>query len=519
MILNGNKTDENDFAALSILGPEASNSRVNNISITGDLVGVNVEGATDVLLDQIWIHNTDSQGLSSQYHGPTSVTLRASLIENVKRTAVLNLGADVTIERSLLRGAEPERGNGGTTKGGGISADGTLTDTSTNVAVIQSLIERNSQWGLGALGANITMDSTIVRDTSPGPPNASGYLPDGYGIFVGGEKDKPGTLSIRSSAFERNHRGGIFIEDTHASIKWTTVRETLPTIDTVTDDNGKEVEALFGIGLIAQSEDEDTTLQLSESTFIHNVDSAVSISNSQAQIDSIVARGTSPGGVGKVGRGVAVWGNVATEEAHDAASDSTDKKEDRSGVWINSSVVEWNDGIGISAVASDIFIDSVFVHQTNTNAAGEFGRGLDLNIDTMAIIERSLFSRNHEAGVAAAGASAIITQSVIDHTMPDSEGFLGDGIVAVSEDVPAFVRITSTAVEMNARSGIANFGSKIEINNSSIVDNQFSVDGERYDGHDFWFDGNDTNMCVSDYEQGECIVGSANLRVPEIIAK
>jgi hypothetical protein len=273
----------------------AGASSITGLSVTSDDTGIMASGG-EVTLDRVWVHDTGSFAvIGSDTDGPTKLVVRSCLFEHAKEIVLGVEGGDVVVESSLLRDAiagpdgtgraialeesihpshlqrpsltlrnsvverneeagvvigssdalieasviRDQKGGAFKTDGRGLIAQpGRLGPAS--VAVRGSIFERNREIGLLAIGSELTVEDSVVRDTHT---NRSGLY--GVGIQVEPVKTPLTTskLAVRRSLVERNHNAGIGVIGGTATLEALIVRGTLPRED-----------GTSGIGVVVQTD-------------------------------------------------------------------------------------------------------------------------------------------------------------------------------------------------------------------------------------------------------------------------
>lgn len=138
-----------------------------NRSHSRGVYGLGVSGAEEVLLDRIWVHHTTRRALDLEsLYGVTSATLANSLIEHSQEEAAWVVGAALTVERSVIRDSHPRADQ---LFGRGISAYCDQVDQSAEIDVRSSVLERNIDAAIHVAGSSATVEGSVIRDTAPLP--------------------------------------------------------------------------------------------------------------------------------------------------------------------------------------------------------------------------------------------------------------------------------------------------------------------------------------------------------------
>jgi hypothetical protein len=499
--------------------------------------------ATVVRATQPHIDGTQGKGVLIK-EGST-LTLRASLLEQNHDCGVLGTSSEATIDGAILRDTQP---NGPGTAGVGVAMTG-----GAKVTLHASILEQNHGFGVLVRGSEATIDGAIVRDTQP---ISDGTF--GRGIEVQDDSDtlERATLTLRTSLLERNHDISVLVQGSEAMIEGSVVRDTQPISD-----------GTSGVGIFIQSNPDTyarSTLMVRASLVEQNHEVGVRVTGSDATIEATVVRDTQPTGDGMFGRGIEIGNGVGPqsrsivtlrssllEQNHDVGlllngsdatieatvvrdTQSTPQSINGAGVWIQlsdssperskaeirHSVVENNRRAGVNVHDSDAMIEATVVRGTQLASDGTKGRGIGVEQSSTLALYTSVVEENHEAGIIILGSAATITETVVRATQPESNGQEGDGIVVSSQIAPATATITETRIEDNARAGISSFSAAIVLVSSTVQCNLFDLNGEDYvEGQEFTFDGSKDNLCgCADKPDPTCPVVSENLSAPEAIS-
>jgi hypothetical protein len=472
-------------------------------------------------------------------HERSTLTLRASVLEQNHSFGAIVDGSDATIDSSVVRDTQ--------LGGDKISGVGIELFRGAKMTLHASILEQSQYIGVFVQGSEATIDSSVVRDTQPG---GDGTLGRGIDLQVDPVTHERATLTLRSSLLERNHEIGVAVAGSDATIETTVVRDTQPLTD-----------GLGGIGIQVQNDldtNQRSTLTLRASLLEQNRDIGVAVIGSDVALETTVVRDTQPDGTGTAGRGIEVGGGSTLtlrssllERNHDvsliiAGSSATieatvvrdthpgpgsfdgmgiaiqvdDNSQEGSTAALRYSVVENNHGIGVLTVESDVTIDATVVRATQLAVDGTHGRGIGVETGSTLELRTSLVEENHEIGIFILDSDAIIEETFIRATHPESDGTGGDGIAVVSRDAPATATITDTRIEDNARAGISSFSAAVVLVLSTVQCNLFDLNGEdSVEGQAFTFDGSKDNLCgCGEQPDSTCPVVSENLTAPEAIS-
>ncbi|WP_437670765.1 hypothetical protein [Sorangium sp. So ce131] len=158
----------------------------------------------------------------------TALTLRSSLVEKNHGAGVIVQSADATIEGSVVRATRPLHdgtwGNGLVVQNHGITIPTLVTASErATLTLSASLLEQNHEVGVLVVGADATIEATVVRETRPRSDGSWGR-----GVEI---EDDPVTraraaLTLRTSLLEQNHEVGLYLYNSDARIEATVVRGT-----------------------------------------------------------------------------------------------------------------------------------------------------------------------------------------------------------------------------------------------------------------------------------------------------
>jgi hypothetical protein len=207
-----------------------------------------------------------------------NVTVRACLIEKNLDLGIFVLGSDATIEATVIRSTLPSaQGTGGT----GIFVQNDLTTKERAKVIVRAcLVEKNHKLGVSILGADATIEATVVRSTLPAAEGTGGR---GIDVFDIGTNTRA-NVTIRACVIEKNHYVGVYVEGSDATIEATVVRSTLPNAQ---GENGR------GIAVHDSSDtNERANVTVRACLIEQNQDVGVFVAGSDAAIETTVVRST-----------------------------------------------------------------------------------------------------------------------------------------------------------------------------------------------------------------------------------
>jgi len=383
---NGNGSDSGIY-----IDGAAPGTEVRSLAISSPGLGVYVHGAADVLLEDLWIHDTDFWGLhvdSAVKAG--SATIRNVLVERALNGGIVVLGAEVTAERVAVRNTRRELGGAAS----GVTVQDIGDNNRASLTVRDSYIVQSNGVGAYVGGADLVFERTAIVDSRP----ALGALVSGMGILQQDAPEHPvGTLTLRQTVIETSRYLGIYISGGDATIENSTIRGVTPD-----PNNG----AGHGIGIEDQLETgRPSNVGISRSLVELSTEVGVSVFGSDVTIDATIIRATAT--TPKVewfGRGVHIQ-NGATDPTR------------RSAVHINDSSIEGNSEAGVLVTISDLWMDHSAITDTLPLPSKGLGDGLLVfgnGGETNAEITNCLIARSARAGVAVFGGNLILESNAIE---------------------------------------------------------------------------------------------------------
>ncbi|RLB48893.1 MAG: hypothetical protein DRI90_25020 [Deltaproteobacteria bacterium] len=154
------------------------------------------------------------------------VTIRRSVISNNREIGIGVIGSDVVIEDSLIEDTQGQLADG--SRGFGIGAwQDSSSGLRSNLTVTGSVIQRCRFWGIAANDSALTVERTVVRDILPEESsNEFGFGIQLYGAAIGATERPTGT--IKSSLIDTVHQVGLPVVGADATIETTIIRNVAP---------------------------------------------------------------------------------------------------------------------------------------------------------------------------------------------------------------------------------------------------------------------------------------------------
>lgn len=432
------------------LGPASEGSEIRDLAITGIAVGIDMAGASNVVLDRIWLHDTGDWGIGGVDAVPaTAFTMTRSLVEFAYDTSLHLYGTDAVIEASVIRDSisTPTRHGWAITLqedestlkrprmelrdsliernaevalpifggealiervyvrdtaprpsgmfGRGIALQtGALPGSGSVVTMTESIIENSHETAAFVSGSSLTLRNTVIRDTEADGLGSRGY---GVGTQIDPLVEDPSSLEISHCLIERSTSMGILVGAGVASVEGTLVRDTRP-----------HSEGVFGRGMTAQSlpqfSNEGADVRVVGSSFVNNVEVGVFLEGGRLELDGVEIVGTRVGQEPLQGFGLAAQDDPNTGE--------------RANVWLRGSRLANNHSIAALVVGADLDMQGTLLEGTvpveGANTGPLFGRGASIQVNwrsgatANASIRGSALVDNAEAGLFLSGGEATI---------------------------------------------------------------------------------------------------------------
>ncbi|AUX43480.1 hypothetical protein SOCE26_049290 [Sorangium cellulosum] len=199
---------------------------------------------------------------------PVRATIRHSLVEQSHVRGVGLHGAEVEIDGLRVRGVVPSQPD----LGGGIEIQ--HDQRRANVALRGSVVEDAYGAGIAVFSSDVTVDSTVVRDTRPLPSRDFGRGINVSPIPGLGER---GSVRLRNARLERNLDGGLVVIDSDATVESTAIVDTL----------GRALDGTNGCGIIAYNDEtgqanvllQDSVIERSAGSGVFNIGATVKIAS------------------------------------------------------------------------------------------------------------------------------------------------------------------------------------------------------------------------------------------------
>jgi hypothetical protein len=467
----------------------ADGVELHRLGVTG-ADGVGIYAGEGVLVEDVWIHDVGDRGIDAgSAQGPVSVTVRRSLVENTQEAGISAVGADLTVEQSVVRGTGPYEGSWGI---GVIAAESPTTISP--LVVRASVLEDNVHSGAITIGSPLSIEGSVVR-----APNVTTPAALRRGVSVS-EGTLPGELEMTASAIQDCGSEGLSITASVAAIDTTTIRRI-----------GAGPTGERGQGVVAQQ---------------NSFGGAVSLSMRASTITEVHTAGiVTLGAVADLERLYLAdvwprpsdleWGRGITAEVDFDSGDPSQLS-------LRGSVIERSHAVGVLALGSVAAVEGTIVRDIIPREAdGAFGRGISIqpSVDTPSTasgaIEACLVAGCHDAGIHSAGSVLDVTNSVVQDTQTRPvDGAYGDGIIANVLQQSASLNVDHVTVLGSARAGIATFGSVAAVSSTTIECNLIDLAAETQAEAAPDFRDLGGNLCGCG-DQGACKALTSSLAPPE----
>lgn len=185
-----------------------------------------------------------------------------------------------------------------------------------------------------------------------------------------------------------------------------------------------------------------------------------------------------------------------------------------------SSLIEGGHEAGLIVSGADATADAIVVRDVATDAMGLFGRGVQaqlspqLGAPATVVLSRSFVVRNREVGINVVGATMTVDGVVVRETGPNGLDALGDGILVMSYQLDAAVTVTASRVERNARAGVTSFAASAELAKDRLACQPVDLDGEILEGMPYTIADLGGNACGCNEGVAACQVVSTGLEPP-----
>lgn len=449
--------------AVQIAGAAAKGSEVRDLALRSAADGAVVSGATEVLFDRVWIHDTGSAqaaelnaGIYVQGEagagGEASVTVARSLVEGCAPYGGVAGGARLELDGSVVRGSKA------TVKDGAIGLVA-LRDAAHQrrgeLVLDGVVVEANAAEGVYGSESGVTMRGSVIR----GNP--------GWGLTLFGDDASlhRASAEVTSSVIDGSWQFGVLVVHADVTVDATVVRGTLPKLS-------QKVWAGIYQQLDTASE-AGPALVVTRSMIRDNTSVGVRILGARARLEGTAIVDTLPNPNNQAeGFGVSVLSGEPPAQA--------------AGVELVGCAITGNTNRGVVIEGGSLDMDTTAVADTRTSellASGApadptSGRGIVIarhaatKLRSTASVRRSLVARNWDAGIAVFGSEVEIEATVLEGTRP-TPGSTGVGLgllasVASGTMERASVMVRASLVTGNRGIGVAVTGADLTMENTRV---------------------------------------------------
>jgi hypothetical protein len=489
----------------------ASGLTVNSCLIESTLdAGIIVFGAALSVLDTVVREVKPLGGLygrgidiepGSYSHARAQATLRAVVVSSTRDAGIFVGGSDATIDASLVRDTEVQlsRGIGGY----GIWVQHVAAADERGAATItQSVVERSAEAGISIAGADVTIESSVIRDTfglEDDPQTGMGVI----AVHKAATGDRS-TVALRSSVVSTSRSIGVYVLASDGVLESSIVRDILP---------GGPQNPLSGRGIAVESEPDGPRglLEVRWSLVERVREMGIAVLAADGIIEDTLVRDVEAQVTdGKFGRGINV--QIYQDAPHVPAS-----------AQVRRCRVERTYEGGVVVLAAQLTMEDTTIVDTRPRPLDQRGgRGVivqrhpQLDYTADVTLKRCLIQGSHEAGIGVQGGRLLLEDSRVQDTRPSQlDGSLGDALVVQEVlDDGSSITVRRTLLQGSARAGVANFDGSVTISDTTLECNPIHLDGEQVNGGDFTFADEGGNVCGCAGETTPCKVSSSQLSPP-----
>ncbi|MFH2008619.1 MAG: right-handed parallel beta-helix repeat-containing protein [bacterium] len=391
------------------LSAGASGSTVSGVTLTGPEVGLAIQGAQQVTVEEVQVVDTLSYGVTLT--SEAAAVLRRVKVSGCRTIGVAVLGSELELVDSVVRGSLPRLSDG--QLGRGLDAECSSSGACGSLRVSGSLIETNTELGLVTIGVDSVVSASVIRDS-----RAQSNGLNGRGLSAQCHSDGVcPSLEVTGSAIEGNLEFGVVLMGAQASFTDTVIRDTLPSQGDGAVGRGIDAYCDPALGSCGSLELVNCLISGNRQLGLHATGVDVTVTGS-------VIRDTLPGSDGTYGRGI----DVECDPGLSTCGRLT----------VTDSLVTGNRSVGLAAHGADVAISGSVIRDTLAQQSdGLYGRGVvaechvGLGRCGSLRLTESVIAGNQEVGVFVFGVDAEITASLIRDTLPQElDERFGRGIVA-----------------------------------------------------------------------------------------
>ncbi|MBW2526652.1 MAG: DUF1565 domain-containing protein [Deltaproteobacteria bacterium] len=389
--------------AAVVIRTGADGTELHGLAVTGAAGGVRVEGSSQVLLDQLWIHDTADRGVTLQSEGaPVQAVVSNTLIDGATVLGVQVAGADLELDRCAVRSTR-EQNPGGLGQAVAVQRH-PMSGMASTATIRSSLFEQNRTSALMISGSAAAVEASVLRDTQPSQLSAR----DGVGLIAQADDTARAELTLVSSVVESSYARGVALIGADATVEATLVRDTLP----------QQWDSRSGEGIAIQNDgSERAEVTVADCVVERSRQSGILVRSSVADIRSTIVRQTAPREEDDAfGRGIA----VVRESPEAPVADAT----------VEACRIEDNFTFGIYAADATVAVTGTFIATTKVQASnGQYGDGIgvvtlepQLGQPATLDLSSSRIDENAHSAVMVLGANLAMGETTLDCNPSDLVG-------------------------------------------------------------------------------------------------
>jgi parallel beta-helix repeat protein len=352
-----------------------------------------------------------------------------------------------------------------------------------SLTIISSLIENNIEVGMGIIGVDLKLESSVIRNTSLTPSGNTGY-----GIIISASKKS----EINKSIIIGNHSVGIgALDGTVLTVDTSVIKDTQFETIGIPAFDGKYY---FGRGIEVSNKASATMtncyvgnnkergfvafeaqITVADTTVAANGVNGGVIQNSPVSITSSAIRDTMPL---EKGYHAPNFGNTGVDEIVFGIGIIIIGSPDSS---IASSFIAGNTELGIIAENSVFTLESSIVRDTMPDKNNFGGAGVSVRLGSKGSVHDNLIEGNHAVGMIFLGAEGIAQNNVIRDTNMSVGYFVagetvnkvdvGDGLIISSSNAD----VIGNTVTESKRYGVVFDNAKSTFANNTVMKNTYGL--------------------------------------------